>query len=540
MSTAWSSFVVLMAHVVVLHVMASNASAQPATESEGRDVPTWVNRWSPLGEIGSLTRRLPTSGTVTPVVMLPTPRIGMSWTGGNPAALAWDIDSSFAMMRAGVGGEDGALRRPLDAATVQESRADGGGWRRLGTRGAAVGFAAFNRTQADPSSIANISTPYASPRFVLTDTTATARRRTQARLHGAAGWHVGAWGVGVGLGYDTRTMPSEDAPFVRSVRAVLPAGTLGLARQLGARWRLGLHSTWQVGEETTNLTALGASGRVFPLQGYRNVGPQTVQDVPYFQRISRDGRRDALSASGRVAGWDVVAVAGAQRRNDKVATQRANDPPSDRWRSAGNDAGLSARKALAGGKAWLTVDANHKALRGLGTAFGAERPGWESAERRSEASADVRWRMADNRLHVVVGTRAVYETFELQDDIASLRSETTGLTNELGVDGRYAVSPRFDVFGGVAHTRYSGTGTIPDARFYGALYRRVFAPELDIATTGMSATALNAGVRFTTSRGIGVWLAARTEHLQGTQSGRDFFPRGNRSGRSALLGVDMR
>lgn len=521
-------------------IVAPPASAQSATESEGRDVPAWMSRWSPLQDIGSLTRRLPTSGTVTPLVTLPSPRIGMLWTGGNPAALAWEVDTAFTMMRAGAGSEDGALRRPLDAASITESRTDGGGWRRLGTRGAAMGFAAFNRTHADPSGIANISTPYASPRFVLTDTTASARRRTQARLQGAAGWQVGSWGVGGALGYDTRTMPSEDAPFVRTVRAVLPAGTLGIARQLGTQWRVGVHSTWQIGEETTNLTALGASGRVFPLQGYRNVGPQTVQDVPYYQRISRDGRRDAVSASGRVAQWDLVAVAGVQRRNDKVTAQRANDPPSDHWRSTGSDLGVAARTPLAGRKAWLTLDVRHHALRGLGTAFGAEQPAWESTERRLEANADVRWRMMNSRQLWIVGARAMREDFELQDDAAALRSETTGLTYELTLDGRHALTPRVELFGGIAHTRYAGTGTIPDARFYGALFRRVFAPELDIATTGMSTSALNAGIRWNTVSGTSLWFAARTESLKGTQSGRDFFPRGTRSGRSALLGVELR
>jgi len=232
-----------------------------------------------------------------PLLLLPVPKIGLFWTGGNPGALRWDIDDQRNDILAVRAGQDGDYRRPLDPAAATVTRISGMGWQPLGSRGAAIGRVLFDRTIRDPSSASDVNDSYSSSPFVVTDTSAAALRTSRARLEGAGGWRLGDWGLGVALGYDARTTTTVSSPFVRRNRAVSPAATVGVVRSFrSGRFQAGVRGSWRGGEETIKLIEVAREGIVFQLEGYREVPAQSIIGG-YFRRARRQTAGPPLGLS---------------------------------------------------------------------------------------------------------------------------------------------------------------------------------------------------------------------------------------------------
>ena len=525
--------VVLLALCALPRVIA----AQPVMERPDRDLPAWMTRWSPLGEIGSLSRTMPSAGFNTPLLMLPPPKLGLFWSGGNPAGLAWDVSDRRAELIVGSGAEGGTYKRPLDPRELSEVRSSGSGWRKLGETGAAVGSSGIARTYLDPSGESDLFSPYASPRLVVTDTSRTAVRRTHARLDGAAGWRLGDWGIGIALGYDTKTSESDEAAFVRRVRAVRPAASVGVGRQLTEWLTVGVHSTQQAGEEVVLLTPAGALGVVHQLEGYRAVPAVVISSIPHYRRVSRASARNAVSVTGRVGSTQWAAYGADVRRVDHFAGSQVDNPITEDWHSSGREAGVSVQRPLWGGLGLLTAEGRAQQVTGQGTLLGPSGTGLRTDEWRVEGSAELRLVDAFDRWSAVLRVGHSYEDRVVNDSAAAVRSHLRGMSPTFSGEFERPVGRGFVLTGGVAHTRFSGTGTIPDAAGHGPLYQRIFAPELDMMTSDIGVWALQGTVRWRRPDGTIVWLSARTERASSDTRSRDYAPGGNRHSTALTFGV---
>lgn len=166
----------LLACALLLPASPTAANAQALGVEPGRDLPGWLERWSPLTTAGDLPRRLPSASALMPHLLLPVPGTGLFWTGGNPGALPWDVTDRRGDLSASVAGEDGDYRRPLDPASSTVTRFGGMAWQPIAPRAAVIGRVLFDRTEHDPSSTNVMNDPYASSPFVITDTTRSPMR----------------------------------------------------------------------------------------------------------------------------------------------------------------------------------------------------------------------------------------------------------------------------------------------------------------------------------------------------------------------------
>lgn len=517
-------------------------TAQPVHDRPQRELPSWLTQWSPLAEIGSIRRGLPTAGRAMPSLFLPTPEVGLLWTAGNPAGLAWSVQDRRAELLTGSGTESGGYKLPLEPGREEELRAAGRGWQRLGDSGAGIGTATVSRSQLAPSTEADLLQPYASPRLVPIDTTLADLRRTQARLEAAAGWQLGTWGLGLGLGYDTRTSETDQSPLVRRTRAVQPAVSAGIARRDLGALTLGLHSTWQGGEEVVTLTSVGAEGFAYPLEGYREVPGSVIGVSGLYRRIGRNATRHTLSVvrdGGRVRWTGYAAVA---QRVDRYAGVLANDPPTEDWTARGPELGFALQTTVLDGRGTFTAEARYRAVDGEAALLGPRGNGLTTSEWRAEGGAELRLQPAEAEWAAVFRLDGFYEDRIVEDSAAALRSHLRGAAPTLTAELLQPLRGGLELLGGAAVSRFTSTGEIPNAASYGPLFQRVFAPELDILTSAMSLWAVHAALRWHRANGTVVWLSARTERLSPLTPSRDraFAPTGSRSATALALGVVLR
>jgi len=472
-------------------------------------------------------------------LLYPVEKIGLFWSGANPGALAWEVADSRNEMSVARAGVDGEYRRPLDPAASRVSRFGGSGWQPLGERGAIAGGALFDRTIRDPSSISDVNEPYSSSPLVVTDTNVTALRTSRARLDGAGGWRLGGWGLGLALGYDTRTTATVAAPFVRRNRAVRPAATVGLARSFrDGRLQVGVRGGWQGGEETVILSAVGQTGVVYQLEGYREVPRQAIVAEPYYRRMSRAARVAGAGASGSVKATRWVAYAEGVRMDERQTNQRADDPPEDRWATTGTVMGAAFQLPFSRERAVLTIQGRIATLDGEANVFPAS-TGLTTAEREANGSIELRLGKPSDRWLALVRASLLSEHRERNDSLAGVGTIIDGITPGVAVEIGRKVSSRLMLIGGYGLARYSGSGTIPSAASRGPLFQQIFAPELDIATSVLQAQAATFAGHWQMKPGTAIWVTGRVERLVSQSADRPLAPGGHRAARSVSFGVTM-
>ncbi len=132
------------------------------------------------------------------------------------------------------------------------------------------------------------------------------------------------------------------------------------------------------------------------------------------------------------------------------------------------------------------------------------------------------------------------EQRERTDSIAEARTSVDAITPRLGVEVGRQLSQRLMLSGGYAIARYGGNGTIPGADRRGALYRQVFAPELDMATAVSMSQSVSLSARWHLQGDAALWLTGRMERLTpGAGNEGSFAPGGTRNTRSVWLGVTL-
>lgn len=526
--------------VMALALSSRATFAQSVGIASDRDLPPWMERWSALAPQGDLARR-PTSASVAlPLLIAPTTRVGSFWSAGNPGALPFELRDRFNMLSASRAMQDGAYRRPLDAASSTTTQVSGLAWQPLETRGAVVGRVVAHRSLDDPSSASAVNAPYGSSPFVVTDTTAPAMRRDRVRLDGAGGWRLGEWGIGAALGYEARRSASTDAPFARSNRAVREGANVGLTRRLrDGALVVGARAGWMAGEETISLSELPEQGAVFALEGYREV-PRLDVSTSYYRRISRDVRSAGVDVGGALGGIRWVLYGTGARLRDRLTSERVDEPRSDRWSARTLTSGVAIQRGVAHGRAMVTAEGSVASLTGDAVQVLTSRSGPVADERVIDGSVEVRVLPATSWWTGVVRLSVLSEQRERSDSASQARSTVDGLTPGIAVEFGGRVSSRLRLSAGYAQAWYSGSGVIPSPSTRGALYRRVFAPELDMATSSASARAGSVVVQWSPSAGTDVWITGRDERTSSANRNRPFAPSGNRAARSVWLGVTRR
>jgi hypothetical protein len=518
-------------------------AAQSLGLAQGRDLPAWMVGWSPVDSHADLPRLLPSAGDALPLLLLPPPKVGLFWLSGNPGALPAEVGPEYSDFMAARSGQSGDYHRPLDPGGDDLTQVSALSWTPVGRRAGAIGRIVVDQELQDPGTYSDQAQPYTSNPFVVTDTAQSPMRRIRARLEGAAGARVGAWGLGAALGYETRDDYTRHAAFLRFDRQVTPAVALGLTRSFGdSGLVLGVHGRWSAGAETIDLIENTASGRVYQLEGYEDVPARDVQG--YHRRMESDEVSGGGGASGRLAGARWVVFGEAARYREGLWSQQFTDSPGkDRWEAHAWTVGAAAQRAL--GSQWLvTVQGRYTKLTGNGNlASDTTGPIFRAREHSLSGRAEIRLLPTADGWTGVAVLFVVNDRRVRRDTVAGIWTDLETLTPGIAVEAGRTVLKRLFVSAGAAYASYMVRGAIPQALARGPAYQMMIAPEIEIDATPAAVTALSLSLRWQVRDGMAVWATARSEALAPTTSGLQrasgFRPDGSRTASCLAFGVAL-
>ena len=534
--------------VVTFWALAATATAdigaaQSLGLATGRDLPAWMVSWSPLDSHADLPRLMPSASTALPLLLLPPPKVGLFWLTGNPAAFPADVGEAYSNFMSARSGQSGDYRRPLDPGGSSLTQVSAVSWRPVGTQGAAIGRIIVDQETLDPGSKADVTQPYTSNPFVVTDTSTSPMRRVRARLEGAAGARLGPWAVGGALGYETRDNYTVHAAFARFDRQVTPALTVGLTRSFGdSGLTVGVHGRWSGGAETIEMYQNTLGGRIYQLEGYSDVVAR--DQVTYYRRMESDEASAGAGASGRMgAGRWVVFGDWARYRDGLWSQLNTDNPAKDRWETHAWSVGAAVQQALWGGRWLLTVQGRWFSLNGQGDlAMDSAGVIFWAHEHSLSGSAELRLLPVEDGWTAVAVLSVVNERRNRADSAAGIWTTLETLTPGIAIEaGRTALRNVF-VSGGVAIASYMPRGEIPERLARGTVYQTLIAPEMDFYATKATTTALSLGVRWQVRDGTALWLAARSETLSptsGYQQVSGYSPQGSRTASYVAVGVSL-
>ncbi|HEX4628782.1 MAG TPA: hypothetical protein VH137_08335 [Gemmatimonadales bacterium] len=508
-----------------------------------RDLPDWMQSWSPLALQGDLPRRLPSASSALPLLLLPLPRVGLFWTAGNPAALPAEVADTYADFQLALARQDGAYRRPLDPGQSMLAQVSTLAWGRVGTAGAMIGRVVVDRETLDPGTQADVTDPYATSPFFVTDTFATAQRRTRARLEGAAGWELGRYALGGALGYETLDNATVQGGVARRSRRVVPALAIGATRSLGAGGvRLGVHARWRGAAETVDLVELTALTRVYEVQGSRESSPIDLLRAPYYRRIEESAPSAGVAAGGSWGALQWILFGEVARLHQRLWRQQQDNPPLDRWDTRAWTVGGALERPL-GARGLLVVELRRAALSGDGgLAFDSLAVSFTAVERAFTGSVGLQLLPAAGRWVGLARLSVVNERRERADSMAQRRSVLETLTPGLALEAGGPVSDALFLSVGYARGAYQAKGEIPLPSAQGPFYQRLIAPELDLESGSAAPQALSVATRWQVRGGAAVWLSGRWESLAPGNRQLSFggiSPTGTRTARSLTCGVTL-
>jgi hypothetical protein len=514
------------------------AAQTPGSGTESAQ-PGWLETWSPLQARADLPRRLPSVGAVPASLLLPPPRVGLFWTAGNPGALLEELSDTRTDFALALGHESGPLRRPLDPRERSVRQASGMGWTPVDARLALLGRVVFDQEHFDPGARADVVEAYPTSPFVTLDTSTTATRRTRVRLEGAASLQLGAWGLGLALGYEAREHQTIEAGFVRRTRQTVPGATIGLTRTVGPV-RFGPYARWRSRAETIFLIERAAEGLVVQLEGLRDVPPLEILSL-YYRRIEEDIPSAGWSIAGSLGGGNWTLYAERSWLRERLTRQERDDPAQDAWDANGWSAG-GAYQRLVGRRTLFTLDARHTTLRGNGDlALDSTGVIFQAVERAVVTSADLRVLPDTGGWALVVGVQVRWE-HRLRDALTvPIAAEITGLTSGVSVEVGRVLSPRVFATATIGSASYSANSSFPSPTALGPVYRAYVLPEYDLASRPAQLWMGAVGVRWTVSPGTSLWMRATGERVSPTRPGpTSFGPSGSRSVVGATIGVTLR
>jgi len=536
--------------VVALWALAAAATAEAGAAQSlglaaGRDLPAWMTDWSPLVPRADLPHLLPSASAAQPLLLLPPPKVGLFWLTGNPGAIPGEVGEEYTNFMAAKSGTDGDYRRPLDPGGASLTQFSALSWRPVGRRAAAIGRVIVDQETQSPGTFSDVTEPYSSSPFVVTDTTTGPMRRVRARFEGAAGARVGPWGLGAALGYETRDNYTLHAKFVRFDRQVLPAATLGVTHSFGdSGLVLGVHGRLSRSAETVELYPYGMpGGRVYQLEGYADVVARDVSS--YYRRMESDEASAGAGASGRLGGGHWVVFGEAARYRQWLWSQQYTDNPAkDRWEARTWSVGAAAQHELFGGRWLVTVQGRYTSLKGNGD-LATDSAGAVIRDRNHSLSGSAEFRLLPigGGWTGVALISVVNERRERRDSVAGIWTDLETLTPGIAVEAGRTVLKRLFISAGAAYASYMPRGEIPEPLARGKVYTTLIAPEIEVYATEAAVQAFSLSARWQVRDGMALWASARSESLAPTENGllraAGLRPPGSRTAQYVAFGVAL-
>lgn len=458
--------------------------ADPLTRARDPGTQPWMTAWSPLSTLTESDRRLPSSPELPGLLDAPAPRVGQTWSAGNAAALARDLDDAWGEIRLWRATESGGFRRPLDSDGIRVFQLSALRWQRLGERGAVAGRVVADETTADLGSYSPAVVRHSADPFVVTDTTTPPMRHVRARVEGAYGWSGGPWGWGFAVGLEISDDRSRAARSPRLGRSSTPGVTAGVVRQLPlGELSVSTWVRWVGGNENIRFVAPeGIIALIRPLQGYADPEPVQLSRGIFGRNVERDVGAFGVGLAGEAAGVRWAALAEREDVEHRHTRRRlAEEPPdrwvADRWRIGGSAVGHlgPVRTTVSGEYVRLDGDAFRKDLVGQGSVFRAEEERLSLLVDARVAARDSSW-MAGLRLNTVRESRL------RRDFVVATGSEIESWKPALAVEvaRRLGAVTALSVAAGLAF--HDPTATLPDPGTLGPIYQELVAPELSLYT----------------------------------------------------------
>jgi hypothetical protein len=472
-----------LAPIITAGCLLAAGSGAGTVAAQTMEPGSWMRDWSPLAPVADLPRTIPVAPALPALLTAPAPRVGLHWSAGNPAGLAFEGADEWGDFTMGYASEAGDFRRPLDPGEVHSGMLAGSGWRPLGP-GAVSGGVALQRTGLGGDAFANARTPYRSSPHTSADTSGADMVELVTRVEGAGGWRVGGWGLGLAVGYETFDGRTDVSPTPRFRRGGAPAATVGVVRALGAGVVAGAHARIQRDVETLSVSSPRTDvARVYPLEGYTNPVGVDYSTGGYNRRIEGDAYAFGLSASFRALDARWVAWGEVSERTERQSSQILSDPPSDDWRTNGATAGLAAARPIAGDR-WLVVaNVTWTRVTGEATRVALEEEGvlFEATEAALVGWGEVRWIVAPEwRLAL----RGLVERQDRRrwDLVAGTGIDLSVWRPAFAAEGAWTTG-RLALALGTGVGWHTPAGGIPDPTGFNAGYQRFVAPELALEST---------------------------------------------------------
>jgi hypothetical protein len=472
---------------------------------------------------------------------MPTPRIGMFWSRGNPGALPFEVEDEWSDFRVHHRGVSGEYRRPMDPERITVPGLSAIGWRPVGERGSVIGRVSTEQQSLEGSPLVSIRA-YGSSPFSGSDSTRADVRDARTRLEGAGGWRVGRFGLGVTAGYEAHEHRTTATGLPRWGRSAAPAVGAGVAAELTGRLKVGAYGRWSGFAETTQMVVVSREGMAFEINGLREPARYGIfVSSPYFLRIEHGAHAGGINASGGHGAltWTGFVESTGMRQTRWIDRTR-DSPPKDEWSTDGWSAGLAIQRPV-GGVMW-TVDARWSMLDGAGRTAQAEDTEFEAEESALGGSLDGYWDGGGTPLSVAVRATLHYRASDRVDPVAELSSNIQSLTPGIAAAVGFRPADRTMLTGGLGTWRHATRGEVPALASEGPIFRRVIAPEVALLASPASAWTVHLGVGHELRSGLFLWARAERESVAPQDAVRavPLLPTGNRVAHGIAFGISMK
>lgn len=530
---------VIAAAITFVGVIAPVAMRAQGSAVDVSDAPRlW--KWTPLSPIADLGMPAPRQPGFPRLLDLPVPPLGVASISSNPARLPDEIDSAWTQLVLSSNGTGGSYHRPLDPGSVSSLSASLAGWRRIGTRGAAIGRVAIERDNVGDGSYSAFAVPYGSSPFVPADTNRPAFGRTTVILEGGEGIALGEWLLGAALGYRGQADNSSHSTASEVGRASSSGLSLGAAREIGSGTHLGLFGRGLQSTETVDLIANPQIVRVYGLDGYTNPDPADfIPSLPPFVRRS-DRTATAWGADidghGRGTSWLVHAESQSSQER-QLSDVLAENPPTDRWRASGYAVGGSVQRALRG---WLaTIDADWSAQHGDAARAEVTAGSYRADASRLALAADVRYTNETTPWSAAATLSIGREQQRATDNAAAITTDITAWLPSAAVEVARRMDDGLTISLGYGRSQFTPFAGVPSPDNRGAAYSLFVAPAIEVAAATAYADQWSASVRWRNAAGAFAFRAW-TSTLQPTARPDPTvpLPRGDRSSWGLAMSIE--
>jgi len=449
----------------------------------------WPLEWSPLAAVPATLLSVPASGlSTTSPLTRPAPRIGMFWTGRNPAGLAGGTGDSWADFDGSAQGESGAFRRPLDPGATHDASLAALAWQPVGTRAGVVGDVAVDRTTLGAPVYADVADPYTLSPLAVLDTSGLAMARTTARIEGAGGLALGRLLLGASLGYRAQQIRTVRSPVPHQDRVANPALVLGAGLRLLRNLRVGVYGRWQETRESIDLFSIAAASRVYQFTGYDDPGPQDIAGTWYSRYRESSARGGGLTADGRLGRLRWTAYGDVGSAIDAGWSQQTEHPKQDRWNADVRTGGLALQRAFRGDEVLVTaqVDWSHAD----GRVHRIDLPGvtYTNSATVVEPRIDVRLR-PPTRWQFEFTLSDPWQNRQAADSVVQRRSVLKSWTPTLTAAASRTLGSGFALGLAAGFAHVSVGGALPDPAHMGPAYDTYIAPTTELYTTPVTAQA---------------------------------------------------